>query len=505
MKIQHFVSLFLCSMVFYACDNESTKEEYRTLFSAPKDTVIAKLRDIPQGFSIDGARDTIIQGTSGIKVKIGANVFVDDEGNPADQIKLELLEATNVQSFIENDLTTVSGDEILESGGMFYLNATSNGRDVNIKNNEALTLSVPSSGIMGDMNVFYGKRDEEGRLDWQMVEDDENMQLDFNMTAVPLKYLDYEGLSERLKENRILGHPVIAEEVGKLADPKYEGTFIATREFNERLRIHLMGAFTNPDKSTFKDVMDIYKKHINGNLWEADEEVVEYLTPHYDELMERMESEDDNLGFAKGFKEFGNLCWDKLKSFPEARYTNPIDFEKLGITAKTTKQDLIDKGMSPAQADRYLFMYDEYRAETNFENMKAYTVSVSKLGWVNIDRFLDDPNSKESELSVVVNGVEENTVKVMLVFPLRNICIEAINNEGNTYNFTNKNGAYRKLPIGEKAVIIGLSSQGGTPYYGTKKIKISESDEFTLELSETTMEGIKTSLASELKAKTPGI
>jgi len=504
MKAENFISILVLSIVLFGCRNNNSKEESRTLFTMPKDTVIAKLRKKPQSFTIDGTKDTIIKGKSGMKLIIGANVFVDEIGNPVNNVTIELLEATNVQSFIENDLTTVSGDEILESGGMFYINATSNGKVVNIKNNEALTLSVPTSSIMGNMNMFYGTYNEEGKLDWKKVENDENMEIDFNMTAIPLKYLDYKKQSEELKANWLFGNPVLAEEIGKLADPKYEGTFIATREFSDRLKIHIMGSFTNQDKSIFKGVMDIYKKHIDGNLWEADEEVCKYLTPHYNDLMKRMNSDkDDKLGLAKGFREYGTLCWGALKSFSTAKYTRPIDFNVLGITDNTTKQDLIDKGISPAKADRYLYMYNEYKSLTTFENIKAYTVSISKLGWVNIDRFLDDPSCKESKLAVVVNGIDSNTVKLMLIFPLRNICVEAIKNEGNKYSFTNKEGMYRKLPIGEEAVIIALSSKNGQPYFGYINIKISEADEFPLEVIKSNLDDIKSAMAKALKAKRP--
>jgi hypothetical protein len=502
MKTQHLI--LLLAIILFACNSNSSQEEYRTLFATPQDTVISKLRDTPQNFIVNGTKDTIISGQSGIKIAIGANVFVDKDDNLVQNIKIELLEATNVQSFIENGLSTISGDDILESGGMFYINATANGKPVSIKNNEALTMSIPSSSIMGNMNLFYGKYNEEGKLDWQKVENEENMELDFNMTAIPLKYLDYEGKAKSLKDNWIFGHPILVEEIGKLSNPKYEGTFIATHEFGERLQIHLLGVFTNSDKNTFKDVMDIYKKHINGNLWEADQEVFKYLTPHYNELMKRMGSDkDDELGMAKGFKGFGNLCWNVLKAYPQAKYTRPIDFDKLGITENTSKKDLINKGISPAKADRLLYMYNEYKSETTFESVKAYTVSVSQLGWVNIDRFLDDPNCRESKLSVIANGIDSNSVKLILVFPLRNICVEAINKEGNRYTFTNKNGVYRKLPIDEEAIIIGLSSQNGHPYFGFNEIKIPENEEFTLDFKKSSIEEIKIIMAKVLKAKSP--
>jgi len=503
MNTKLFIPL-LAAIIFFAC-NKDLKEE-RTVFAAPQDSVIAKMRDALQAFTIDATKDTIITGKSGIRVAIGANVFVDEDGNPVNNVSIELLEATDVQSFIENGLTTVSGDSILESGGMFYINATSNGKNVRIKKEEAITLSVPAANIIGDMSVFYGKYNDEGKLDWQIVKGQENMEIDYNMVALPLESFKYKANSDLIKDNVFWGGPVVGEELTKLEDPKYEGTFIATREFNERLRIHMMGVVTNPDKSTFKDVMDIYKKHINGSLWEADEEVFKYLTPHYNDLVKRMnddKTDQDKFNISKGLNDFAAQCWNVLRSSSKAKCTRPIDFNKLGISEKTTKQDLIAKGISPAQADRYLYMYNDQKSETTMANIKAYTVSVSKLGWVNIDRFLNDLNCKESNMTVAVTGVDTNKVKLMMVFPLRNICVESVNHVGNKYSFTNKSGAYRKLPLGEEAIIIALSSKNGKPYYGSTKIKIAETGEFALTISETTMEEMKASLAEVLKANKP--
>jgi len=504
MNTKHLAFLLLLCIAFSSCDNNANNFiEERKLFPQSADTVTTQLRASPQAFSLNGSRDTVIEGKSGVRISIGANIFVDKNGDKVSDVKLELLEATNVQSFVENGLTTMSGGKILESGGMFYINATSNGKNVSISNDEALTIKVPTPNMLGNMNVFYGRYNDEGKLSWDPVEGEENMKLSFNMIAVPLKHLKYKDEAKSLRNNWLFSEPLVADEIETLNDPAYENTFIATHQFKARLQIHMMGAMVNEDKSIFKNVMDIYKKHIDGNLWEADEEVFTYLSPHYEELMTSMNGDDDKLGMAKGFREFGKVCWDVLKSCPDAKYTSPIDFKELGIAENTTKEDLVNKGISPADADRYLFMYNEYKSSTNFEEVKAYTISVSQLGWVNIDRFLDDPTCKESKLTVDVKGVKDNTVKLMLIFPLRNICVEAIKNEGTKYSFTNKSGMYRKLPIGEEAIIIGLSSQNGKPYYGFTKIKIPVSGEFSIELNETTKEDIKTSMAKVLKAKRP--
>ncbi|MCP4522541.1 MAG: hypothetical protein GY827_12745 [Cytophagales bacterium] len=494
--------------------------EERTMFSeSVEDTIIAKMRDVSQKFSINASKDTVITGESGVRVGIAANVFVDKEGNLVDKVKLDLLEATNVQSFIENDLMTFSGDEILESGGMFYINATSpNGQEVSIKNDESLTLSIPTNNIIGDMNLFYGNYDKDGKLDWQQIKGEKNMKIDFNMVAVPINSLPYNDILKDTSTYAFNKLPVITKEIEKLLNPKYEGTFIATQEFFDRFHIHMLALIVNPDQQdVFTEVMDIYKKHINGNLWEADEEVVKHLTPYYIASIDKWKKEAEEENFlSKGFLIVGKIFWNVLESASKAKYTQPISFSKLGITKNTTKEDLLKKGMSNAEANKYLFMYKEHEkrkviaanaqeTKNNFEKVKHYMTSISKLGWVNIDRFLRDPACQESSVSFIVDGVENNKVKLLMVFPARNICIQAIKNEGNKYSFTNKSGMYRKLPIEEEAVIIGLSSSNGTPYFGSMKVNIPIDGEFTLKMQPSTLNEIKISMEKVLKIEKPSL
>jgi hypothetical protein len=525
--MKKFLLALSLATLFFACSNSGEEEiseggddtgvvEERVLFPESTDTVFNELRSEQQSFSVSMKQHNSVTGANGVVVDIAPGVFVDANGNEVENVEVELLEALDIQSFIGNNLQTVSDGALLQSSGMFYVNATANGEPVSLKDGNALTVQIPTNMVNGDMQVFYGNYDDNGTLNWTPV-GGKTMAIDFNMSAVPLELLDYEGMSE---EFLVRGNPEVKSEILALNDPKYEGTFIATTEFKARLQIHVLGAITNKDKAVFGQVMDIYKEHLDDNLYEADSLVAVFLTPHYNELMKKLRSQDEEenssesaLKFAKAFVDLGESLWQNLTSFKNARLTRPMNFEKLGITDSTSRDELIKKGYTPADADRMLVLYrqngkvieglkNQVDADEKQEELQNYTVSVTKMGWVNIDRFLNDPLCAESDFKVNVLGADESmAVKLTLIFPIRNICVQAIYNEGNLYSFTQKNGDLRKLPIGEEVYVVGLASKAEETFFGLTKFKIPTEGEFELSLEPATMDEIKSAMDEQIEAK----
>jgi hypothetical protein len=92
----------------------------------------------------------------------------------------------------------------------------------------------------------------------------------------------------------------------------------------------------------------------------------------------------------------------------------------------------------------------------------SYVASVSQLGWINCDRFYNDPAEK---MQVVINEEEEVTlyaicsdIKAML--PL----------------YPNERGQYvaQGLPKGKKVTIVGIKLQDGMAQFSQKDIRVGE-------------------------------
>lgn len=120
-----------------------------------------------QSFELDADKDTVVETTDGIVIAIPAHSFLDASGQPAKgNIKLEVKEALNAADIMKAGLTTKSGDKLLETGGMFYINARQDGASLKIDPKNPLYAEVPTDEVKPGMQLFEGKRLANGTIDW---------------------------------------------------------------------------------------------------------------------------------------------------------------------------------------------------------------------------------------------------------------------------------------------------------------------------------------------------
>lgn len=121
----------------------------------------------PQNFELNAGQDTVIETADGIVIAIPANSFLDANGQPAKgKIQLEVKEALNAADIMKAGLNTKSGDKLLETGGMFYINARQDGASLKIDPKNPLYAEIPTDEVKPGMQLFEGKRLTDGSIDW---------------------------------------------------------------------------------------------------------------------------------------------------------------------------------------------------------------------------------------------------------------------------------------------------------------------------------------------------
>ncbi len=121
----------------------------------------------PQNFELNADQDTVVETADGIVIAIPANSFLDANGQPAKgKIQLEVKEALNASDIMKAGLNTKSGDKLLETGGMFYINARQDGASLKIDSKNPLYAEVPTDEVKPGMQLFEGKRLADGSIDW---------------------------------------------------------------------------------------------------------------------------------------------------------------------------------------------------------------------------------------------------------------------------------------------------------------------------------------------------
>jgi hypothetical protein len=148
----------LISLVACNNKNETANELFSQIYSEENVAV--------QPFSFDAERDTVLKGKSGTVLTIPKNTFVDSLGNAiTGQIQLELKEVFSTVDIVLSNLTTTSNGKPLQTGGMIYLNARSNGKQLQIADTKKIDVKVPTAKAQEGMQVYEGVRDSSG-INW---------------------------------------------------------------------------------------------------------------------------------------------------------------------------------------------------------------------------------------------------------------------------------------------------------------------------------------------------
>lgn len=85
-------------------------------------------------------------------------------------VQVEIQEYYNFSDFISEELSTIAGNKLLETGGMVYVSIQQNGVDVELKKGGQYALYFPKQeeNVSDSMQTFYGARNEAGMVTWRL-------------------------------------------------------------------------------------------------------------------------------------------------------------------------------------------------------------------------------------------------------------------------------------------------------------------------------------------------
>lgn len=119
----------------------------------------------PETHRINTQRDTIIICKEGTKLKIKANSFTyaGTDQLATGTIKLEATEYYQLSDILLANLTTTSNGQLLETGGMLFLEARSGEQLLEL--NKDIAIEIPTENKKDDMLLFTGQETNQG-INW---------------------------------------------------------------------------------------------------------------------------------------------------------------------------------------------------------------------------------------------------------------------------------------------------------------------------------------------------
>ncbi|HXC03765.1 MAG TPA: hypothetical protein VNZ86_03385, partial [Bacteroidia bacterium] len=388
-------------------------------------------------FQINGAKDTVIESPNGIILAIPAGTFVDENNTPySGAVNLDLKEALDPASILKAGLSTKSGDQQLETGGMFSLNAHGGDKQLKIASGKNITAQVPANDAKPGMQLYDGKRKADGTIDWVNPKPLEHFLVPVDILSLnfyPPNYLDtlggmgynrkdkkftdslyysfeaeFSGIGYDVEDNKLyesdtIKHNSLSEilwqgESGKgihpskikaIWDKKFQNTLLSTREFEERIpAIH---------RSCSNQILDLYVSNLGKNLWEIDSMAAQ-LT-HSEDFANFASRKDGKVKIGEKTMQLIQAYYEKkAKLYSDVINKTQQEFwdkqNKLNTIASDKRQANYEKDLAREASNfrnEFKINYKEACRQLGYECDTApkpavYTANVTSLGWKNLDK-----------------------------------------------------------------------------------------------------------------------
>ena len=140
-----------------------------------------------ESFTIDAEKEIVLESKNGTVIAIPEEAFLDEENNTIKgDITFELTEAFDPLDIMKAGLSTKSNNDLLESAGMFLVEAYQNGKALILNPDKPILFEVPTVDKKEGMMLFDGEKSEDGSINWVNPKE-----LDNYLTTVDIHTLNF--------------------------------------------------------------------------------------------------------------------------------------------------------------------------------------------------------------------------------------------------------------------------------------------------------------------------
>jgi len=389
-------------------------------------------QDQEQFYTIDGSKDVRLIGENGTNIWIPSGSLVLEDGNqPIGKIKLSLKEAYDFSTMLMSNLSTNADDKLLETGGKIYLEAEANGQQLKIKKGETLTIALPSKEFKEDMQLFTGAIDPHGDVaNWELT--DRSFESSMN-----------EVLEMRPRPHRPMMLSRAHTEAGPPKPAKKQEPIEPTK----------------PRKPSTD------KQRFQPNFWQRltwkEEKIQTQEQLSYEKALKQYEEKKEKyagrvLNYEKAMKDYEDYL-QRLSDWKKEIKMRRVTYEQVNKEAYEKQLKLYELAVEKWEEDRLeqLTNLGNYPITGNqaLKVVSGYFTSITSLGWINCDRFQNNP--AEEKMQLAVDDLDETEERIFVIF-----------NETKSLLRTYKRGEQyltNAIPKGESVTIIGLKFQDRKP------------------------------------------
>lgn len=398
-----------------------------------------------QVFTINTAVDTIIVCKEGTEILIRANSFVYSKKDElvAGEVQVKVREYYSVEDMLLANLTTKSGEQILETGGMIYIDAKSEGKKCELKDGATLDIGFPTSAKKEGMQSFNGNW-KAGDINWELDATEKE-------TETYMKEANTEARFPGAEEDKLLffkntiNYPAIAR------DQNIQGTVYVQFDVTAMGDIENIEIFRGVEPPLNKEALRVVEK------------------------MPQWEPATKNGRSIRSRKTMPiNFVLPK-------RVSKSSDFTGFTSNSSTAETDTKDKKFAKEfESD----VNDKNIADKHISSVSKYLVSTSKLGWINCDRFTND---KRPKINFTLPLAYKGDVDVKMIFHKNKSILPGV-----TYG---DNCTFLSVPEGREVTITVLKYENEHFYYASLNMTLQTNVTPKLEFKLVTMATLKEEIA----------
>lgn len=420
---------------------------------------------LAQTFRVNTNKDTTIVCKEGAKLGIKSNSFIEANNTiVSGVIELNVTEYYKRSDILLAHLTTTANEDLLETGGMLFIEAIKNESILKLKENTHIEIAFPSNGKKENMQLFSGEWND-GIINWTLekqdnqlikneieeaIEIEEDIEVPFSVIEQIPVYPGCENL------NNISGKNCMSSAITSFIQRNFNANVVKNIGLKGRIRINT-----------------IFKIDKLGNVFgistRAPHPDLERETNRVISLLPKMQP-----GKQRG----------KVVTVP---YSLPIIFQvnRAGIISNINNglpigTNLVkDSIVNDSFKERFA---SKDSIHINVAEVNNYILRSSKLGWINCDRFINNTNKIRYRLKIeggrgaIVNMVFKSFYGVIPSWK-----------KGDIYDFKN-------IPNGEDILLIAIKKDQGKLYFDIVETTTQPDPSLNFEFKEVTLEGLKTQL-----------
>jgi hypothetical protein len=346
----------------------------------------------------------------GLKINVEpSNLILDDGTAATGKIKLQVIEAQTGTDFIINDAATICNGIPLNSGGSYYINLTNNGRQLHLIKNKSIQIEAPKINLANGMQLFYDTKANDSSIAWQAT----NISFTNKLNKLIFDESNYTGYN-------------YIDSIKELKDKLFGST-------NEKV-------FYKKNLTTIGDLVTLLNK-------DTVVMVIDTVYMKADEFSNKLIIGNKKMDTSnKYFVSYRIMNKHNLQEFKQA-FAKRKALEAQNLSAYNEQQQKLKE-----QSNKEKSEIDYYAP-----------VNITKLGWINCDKFLEDKLIPfEAELPITFNNMY---IKHYIVFrSVNGFLLENCIAANGISRFSNR------MPTGEKASIISIAEKDGEYYLAENKL-----------------------------------